>query len=264
MAKVKYPLFSGDVRGAFGKKMIFRRGGVVTRIFSPRNPRSIAQQAQRELFKELYMGLLTQEQADLLYAAIAHLHDERYSLLSHLHDHGALQGLGDDDHSQYYNQTRGDARYALIANGVTNGNSHDHAGGDGANLKSVYMLGMHGLGASVAASTTLYLVPFINGITTMGGFPISGGGTVKNFRVRQNGTQPASGSLVCTVQKGLVDTALTVTAIAGSAAQVLVDNSHTVGFVDGDVFCVTLRNNATSSSAGITYVSVEVERAVYP
>jgi len=26
-------------------------------------------------------------------------------------DHGALTGLGDDDHPQYYNQTRGDARY---------------------------------------------------------------------------------------------------------------------------------------------------------
>lgn len=26
-------------------------------------------------------------------------------------DHGALTGLSDDDHSQYYNQTRGDARY---------------------------------------------------------------------------------------------------------------------------------------------------------
>jgi hypothetical protein len=30
-------------------------------------------------------------------------------------DHGGLGGLGDDDHSQYHNDTRGDARYALIA-----------------------------------------------------------------------------------------------------------------------------------------------------
>lgn len=36
-------------------------------------------------------------------------------------DHGALAGLADDDHSQYHNDTRGDARYALIADGVTNG-----------------------------------------------------------------------------------------------------------------------------------------------
>jgi len=30
-------------------------------------------------------------------------------------DHGALTGLADDDHTQYFNQTRGDARYALAS-----------------------------------------------------------------------------------------------------------------------------------------------------
>ncbi len=30
-------------------------------------------------------------------------------------DHGALTGLADDDHTQYYNQTRGDARYSLTS-----------------------------------------------------------------------------------------------------------------------------------------------------
>jgi hypothetical protein len=30
-------------------------------------------------------------------------------------DHGALTGRGDDDHTQYYNQARGDARYAKLA-----------------------------------------------------------------------------------------------------------------------------------------------------
>lgn len=49
-------------------------------------------------------------------------------------DHGALTGLGDDDHTQYHTDARGDARYALIAKGVTNGDSHDHAGGDGAQV----------------------------------------------------------------------------------------------------------------------------------
>lgn len=31
-------------------------------------------------------------------------------------DHGALTGLGDDDHSQYHNDTRGDLRYHVQAN----------------------------------------------------------------------------------------------------------------------------------------------------
>lgn len=30
-------------------------------------------------------------------------------------DHGAMTGLGDDDHPQYLNNARGDARYALAA-----------------------------------------------------------------------------------------------------------------------------------------------------
>lgn len=29
-------------------------------------------------------------------------------------DHGALTGLGDDDHTQYFNTSRGDARYSLL------------------------------------------------------------------------------------------------------------------------------------------------------
>ena len=32
-------------------------------------------------------------------------------------DHGLLTGLGDDDHTQYLNNTRGDLRYAALAHG---------------------------------------------------------------------------------------------------------------------------------------------------
>jgi hypothetical protein len=49
-------------------------------------------------------------------------------------DHGNLTGRADDDHTQYHNDARGDARYAPIAKGVTNGDTHDHAGGDGAQI----------------------------------------------------------------------------------------------------------------------------------
>lgn len=44
--------------------------------------------------------------------------DARYALLAHTHpgvtDHGGLTGLGDDDHLQYLNEARGDLRYAPI------------------------------------------------------------------------------------------------------------------------------------------------------
>lgn len=74
-------------------------------------------------------------------------------------DHGALSGLSDDDHSQYHNDARGDARYSLlahnhaatyapIANGVTNGNSHDHSGGDGAQIAYSGLSGLPTLGTA--------------------------------------------------------------------------------------------------------------------
>ena len=49
-------------------------------------------------------------------------------------DHGALTGLADDDHAQYHTDARGDGRYAPLAKGVTGGDSHDHVGGDGAQI----------------------------------------------------------------------------------------------------------------------------------
>jgi hypothetical protein len=78
MPKVKGPLLSGDAQGQFGRKMIFKRGGIVVNYFKPRNPNSPAQQAVREAFRSLYMAGITQEQADLLYAALDHNHDDRY------------------------------------------------------------------------------------------------------------------------------------------------------------------------------------------
>lgn len=115
MPKVTGPLFSLKARGQLGKALIFKRGGIVVNYFKPRNPNSAAQQAQREIFKELYTMGLTQEQADLLYAAILHEHDDLYSALGHLHDERYAQLAASDPFTQYLNQTRGDARYAQLA-----------------------------------------------------------------------------------------------------------------------------------------------------
>lgn len=46
-------------------------------------------------------------------------------------DHGLLNGLADDDHTQYLNTAR---HTALDGDHVTNGDSHNHSGGDGAAL----------------------------------------------------------------------------------------------------------------------------------
>jgi hypothetical protein len=65
-------------------------------------------------------------------------------------DHGGLTGLGDDDHSQYHTDARGDARYAPLAKGVTNGDSHDHNGGDGAPIAYTNLSGKPTLGGAAA------------------------------------------------------------------------------------------------------------------
>lgn len=40
----------------------------------------------------------------------------------HKHDHGNMDGLADDDHTQYHNNTRGDARYPILVNPSVNNN----------------------------------------------------------------------------------------------------------------------------------------------
>lgn len=139
-------------------------------------------------------------------------------------DHGALDGLTDDDHTQYHNDARGDVRYAGIAHtsdtsnphsvtavqvgadaigtaasavsthesgssvhtiaattglqtaldgksstshhhdatyapiaqGVTNGDSHDHNGGDGAQIAYAGLSGLPTLGSAAAADTSAF------------------------------------------------------------------------------------------------------------
>lgn len=46
--------------------------------------------------------------------ALDGLDSTAFSLTGHNHAHGALTGLASDDHTQYYNQARGDARYARL------------------------------------------------------------------------------------------------------------------------------------------------------
>lgn len=67
-------------------------------------------------------------------------------------DHGALSGLSDDDHPQYFNQSRGDERYSQTA--------HTHAIGS----------------ITVPGGTTTGQVPTFNGTALVMATPSSGGG----------------------------------------------------------------------------------------
>ncbi len=157
MAKVRYPLFSGDVHGDFGKMFIVRKGGIVSKYFIPRDPKSAKQLEVRARFLERYVANLSKEQADLLYAAIVHFHDERYSPLDHAHDHGSLSGLSDDDHAHYFNQARGDDRYAQLLHGHSSiyallDHLHDSSyAGASHNHNSVYSLLSHLHGSSYSS-----------------------------------------------------------------------------------------------------------------
>ncbi len=68
-------------------------------------------------------------------------------------DHGALTGLADDDHGHYHTDARGDARYAPLAKGVTGGDTHNHDGGDGAQIAYAALSGLPTLGTAAAAAT---------------------------------------------------------------------------------------------------------------
>jgi len=58
---------------------------------------------------------LDQHTADARYAPRRHAHDGGGEG-GGVTDHGALTGLADDDHPQYLDATRGDARYPPIVN----------------------------------------------------------------------------------------------------------------------------------------------------
>jgi len=222
MAKVKHPLFSGDVQGQFGKQAIYTRGGVVRRYFRPRDPKSAAQLAVREAFKEMVMAGLTQEQADLLYAAIGHLHDDRYSQLGHLHD---------DRYSQL-----GHLHKQLILIGTA--------------LED----GVLGAGASNTAK------PFRSGLGGSGwNVAIPQGGLLRGLYFRTAPSQPGTGSVTCTLNVNAVPQNVVAICPAGSGAGVWVDLENSYEINAGDVVWWDLKNNATSSSAPLISVVMRLE-----
>lgn len=179
------------------------------------------------------MAGLTQEQADLLYSAIAHLHDDRYSLLGHLHD----DRYSELDHVH-------DGRYSQLG--------HLHT-------TRVPLL-FHGQGATIPAGATYYFIPAVPGIqAALGATFIPFAATLRNLYFRLNSAQPASGSLVVTVQSNLVNTALTVTIPAGSAGAYFSDLTHSVNLSGGELLCIAVKNNATSASGSITSSALELQ-----
>jgi hypothetical protein len=78
--------------------------------------------------------------------------------------------------------------------------------------------------------------------------PVPTACTFSNFYFRIYGAQPATGSLVLTLQKNAVDTAVTITIAAGSAIGVYSDTTNSATYSAGDTWQLKLVQNATSGS----------------
>lgn len=84
--------------------------------------------------------------------------------------------------------------------------------------------------------------------------------TVSNFYVRLFTAQPASGSIVYTVRKNFVDTAVMVTIAAGSAANTEANSGATSAtFSAGDDMTFKVVNNASTTSANTHNFSIMIE-----
>lgn len=213
-------------------------------------------------------------------------------------DHGGLAGLADDDHTQYIRhalatavndflvasgagvfvkktlaetitilRTSLDSIFAPIAKGVTNGDSHNHNGGDGADLFYKDELGMW-INGTVAASTTLYGAPYKPALdASTVNWPMTEAGTLSNLTVRKSsgGAQPATGSLQITILVNNVASILSVSFTNGDGAGGLTKtDTDEVAVSAGDQVRIEVKNNASSTSASIVGVSFTVEKAVIP
>jgi hypothetical protein len=88
----------------------------------------------------------------------------------------------------------------------------------------------------------------VSSLTTPYQIPIPTACTFSNFYFRIYSAQGATGSLVITLQKNAVDTALTITIAAGSAAGNFSDTTNSVTFAAGDTWQIKTVQSATSGS----------------
>lgn len=93
--------------------------------------------------------------------------------------HGDLAGLSEDDHTQYFNEARGDLRYAKLANGVTNGDTHDHSGGDGGTISYNNLADKPFIPVPVVAAKYILQEPY-TGLDNAQALSTLGTGIVKN------------------------------------------------------------------------------------
>ena len=98
-----------------------------------------------------------------------------------------------------------------------------------------------------------------NGVSTVENLRrifLSNACTLKNFYIRTNTSQPATGSHVLTILKNGVATSIVVTIPSGSGAGVFSDTTNSVSFSAGDEISIQAVNNANANSGGIIGYSI--------
>jgi hypothetical protein len=147
---------------------------------------------------------------------------------------------------------------------VTNGNSHNHVGGDGAALSYLdAILAYASATSQVPAGSTYYFFPHLTGFQSGIGaiiYPVAG--TMKNMAVRLSSAQPGTGSVVITLMKNLSATALVITIAAGTAGGTThSDTVNTVAWNAYDLLTWRIVNNASSTSGSLTSFVMQQERS---
>jgi hypothetical protein len=116
--------------------------------------------------------------------------------------------------------------------------------------------------STVAASTTVFAAPFSPAATTSElnkSYFCLASGTMMQLYVRTSGAQPATGSLVVTVRKNQVDTAVTLTVAASDPAGTFNSGTLSATCTVPDQLTVGLTNNATGASATIAEVGFMIQ-----
>jgi hypothetical protein len=96
----------------------------------------------------------------------------------------------------------------------------------------------HAVSGTISTLSTAFQVPLANACNFL------------NFYFRIYSAQPATGSLVVTLQKNAVDTSLAITIAAGSAIGNY-NNTSTVAFAVNDTWQIKIVQNATSGSTSM-------------
>lgn len=125
----------------------------------------------------------------------------------------------------------------------------------GIKKETTHFLQFTGGGAQVTASTTAYAP--INGTTNFNATEnnrqalVARTCKISGLTLVTGSSQPASGSIVFTVRKNGVDTALTITLAANAVAGTYSDSTNSVTFTKNDLISLKAVNNATGNSAAL-------------